>query len=391
MTPAKLFSFLRGRDVWQTPLFLLGFAALVWTLRALAAPIYRTGEVQADLDKLAALEKSGTAIVVGSSHGKDVDLENAGLTGQNFSHDGQDLFEMNYIARSLRSRVPRIDTLLLAVSYFSFGFDNAAYQRRGTRTRIGKRITMYSAFPRAAFVWGDGPEFLKGLFYPVVTRDHFRAGFRALGRALAPVRTAAAAPRAAEPKPASSAAPAPSAAAPEDDATDAVDAVDPEDAGDDAVPDEVAEPEAKPAKAKRSRRRLSKTPAWYVQHARSRCVQYGSLSRSMESFHPNIKEDSFRVLDKLAADFERDGIRVVLFTPPYFDAYNQCFDRRAQKLARDNAKRIARGTGAEYFDFSTSSDFSDEQRYFVDSDHLRPHGKELFSRKLGKALAAKRR
>lgn len=388
MTPAKLFSLLRGRDLWAAPLFLLGFAALVWTLRALAAPTYRTGEVQRDLDKLAALEKSGNAIVVGSSHGKDVDLERTGLNGQNFSHDGQDVFEMTYIARSVRRRVPRVDTVLLAVSYFSFGLDNAAYQRRGTRTRIGKRITMYSAFPRAAFVWGDGPEFLKGLLYPVVTRDHFRAGFRALGHALAPVRTAKAAPRATEPE----AEPAPSTEPPEEDAVDAED-----DAGDGAAPDDEAEPELEPEpktrtpKAPRSRRKISKTPAWYAKHARSRCAQYSAFTRNMESFHPDIKEDTFRVLSKFVADFEKDGVNVILFTPPYFDAYNQCFDRRAQKLARDNAKRIARDNGAQYFDFSTSSDFSNERRYFVDSDHLRPHGKELFSRKLGKALGTKRR
>lgn len=382
MTPAKLFSLLRGRDPWAAPLFLLGFVALVWTLRALAAPVYRTQEVQADLDKLAALEKGGNAIVVGSSHGKDVDLEQAGLKGQNFSHDGQDVFEMTYIARSVRRRVPRVDTVLLAVSYFSFGLDNAAYQRRGTRTRIGKRITMYSAFPRAAFVWGDGPEFLKGLLYPVVTRDHFRAGFRALGHALAPVRTAAAAPRTTDPE----AEPAPSAEPPEEDVVDAEDG-----SGDGAVPDDEAEPEPKTPKAPRSRRRISKTPAWYAKHARGRCAQYGAFTRNMERFHPDIKEDTFRVLSKFAADFEKDGVDVVLFTPPYFDAYNQCFDRRAQKLARDNAKRIARDTGAQYFDFSTSSDFSDDRRYFVDSDHLRPHGKDLFSRKLGKALGAKRR
>lgn len=379
MTPRSLRSALWSRDAWAPPVFLLGFAAIVWTLRALAAPIYRTGEVQEDLDKLSALAKGGRAVVVGASHGKGVELENAGLTGQNFSHDGQDLFEMTYIARSVRRPVPRVDTVLLALSYFSFGLDNGAYQRGGNRTRIGKRVTMYSAFPRPAFLWGDGAEFAKGLFYPVVTRDHFQAGFRALAHELVPVKTAAAAPRHAETDPS------PSAEEPDTAAGDAIEG------GDDAVPDEGAEPEARAPQAPRPRRRGIKTPAWYTQHARSRCVQYGSLMRNMEAFHPNLKEDSYRALQQLAGDFERDGIDVVLFTPPYYGAYNQCFDRRMQKLTRDNAKRIARETGARYFDFSSMAEFVDEPRLFVDSDHLRPHGKELFSRRLGKAMRTNHR
>jgi hypothetical protein len=380
MTPRKLLTVLWDRDAWAPPVFLLGFAALVWTLRALAAPIYRTGEVEEDLGKLAALEKDGRAIVVGASHGKGLELEPAGLTGQNFSHDGQDLFEMTYIARTVRRRVSRVDTVLLALSYFSFGLDNGAYQRGGNHTRIGRRITMYSAFPRPAFLAGDGPEFLKGVFYPVVTRDHFRAGFRALGRALVPEGTAAAAPRAAETEPA------PSADAPEAPAGDAAEA------GDDAVPDETDAQEGHTAKESRPRRRgIGKTPAWYTQHAHSRCVQYGSLMRNMETYHPELEEDSFRALEKLAADFEADGVSVVLFTPPYYAPYNQCFDRRMQKLMRDNAKRITRATGARYFDFSSSPEFTNEPRLFVDSDHLRPHGKELFSRLLGEAIATKRR
>jgi len=156
MTTSKLFSALRGRNLWAPPLFLLGFAALVWMLRTLAAPVYATGEVGQDLQELAALDESGNAIVVGSSHGNGVAIEDTGLHGQNFSHAGQDLFEMVYIARSVRRRVPRLDTVLVALSYFSFSYDNGAYHRRGKRTRIGRRITMYSAFARPTFLPGDG-------------------------------------------------------------------------------------------------------------------------------------------------------------------------------------------------------------------------------------------
>src|SRR6185369_14343670 len=104
--------------------------------------------------KLRELAVEGRAIVLGSSHGKGVRLDSMGLVGQNFSHNGADLYEMAYIARSVKRRVPRVDTVLVALSYFSFGLDNAAYVEHGTATRIERRIEMYSAFPRLSFVAG---------------------------------------------------------------------------------------------------------------------------------------------------------------------------------------------------------------------------------------------
>jgi hypothetical protein len=387
----KLLTALRGRDVWAPPVFLLGFVALVWTLRALAAPAYRTGEVREDLDKLAALEEEGTAIVVGASHGKGVRLTRAGLTGQNFSHDGQDLFEMLYIARTLRQRVHRIDTVLITLSYFSFAFDNAVYEKRGAHNRIGKRIDMYSAFPRLGFLRGDADEYAKGLFYPVVTRDHFRAGFHLLGNRLRRLFSSPAASRRArheasdEPEPSAEPSAAASIAAP---------GSEPEPEGEEAAGNGVedeGDAEAAEPRARRRRPRINKTDAWYAEHAHSRCSSYSGLMRNMRTLHPELEEDSYRALHDFAEDFEHDGIDVVLFTPPYHAAYNQCFDRRMQKLTRDNARRIARETGARYLDFSSTPEFVANQELFIDSDHLRPGGKSVFSRLLGKAMARARR
>jgi hypothetical protein len=358
------------RRLWPTPVFLAGAACLLLGLLALGAPYYTSSEVRDDQRKLRAM-LHGRAMVVGASHGEGLELDKLGVAGENFSHGGQDLFEMAYIARSVRRKAPELRTLFVAVSYFSFAFDNAASAKRGVRDRIGRRIEMYSSFPRAAFIPGDGAEFLKGVLYPVVTRDHFRAGFMRLGARLLSsfVSTASAAPSIEA-----------SRAEPDDEQ--------PEAAPDDIATEAESETESAapaPAPAPKPRRKPHKDAAWYRAHARGRCRNYSALMRRMEDGHPGLESDTYRELLELTREFEQKNVDVVFFTPPYLPVYNECFDERMQRLMRDNIASITRTTHARYFDFSNSPDVNSHEGLFVDSDHLRDNGKLRFSHLLGRA------
>jgi len=237
--------------------------------------------------------------------------------------------------------------------------------------------------------------------YPVVTRDHFQAGLRALFRlpAKAPDQTGAAARRGAKPKPARAVEPAKSAEpAKSDEPAEAADpaAGDAIDGADGAPHDPGAESEEADAKKDDPRDAPDdddddedKTATWYARSARRRCGQFDEMMRNMRAFHPGLEEDTYRALHDLVAEFEGEGVRVVLFTPPYYAAYNRCFDRRLQILMRENAQRIVHDTGAGYFDFSSTPEFLDDRSLFVNSDHLTTSGRAVFSELLGKAIAQK--
>jgi len=393
------------RAPWAPPCFFLGLGLLVWGLYWLGKPHYADEDLRSDLQKVRDLEEA-RAVVVGASHGKGVDLEQLGLEGQNLSHNGQDLFEMAYIARSASERAPKLETVFIALSYFTFAFDNAADDRRGVRDRIGRRIEMYSAFPRAAFIPGDHAEYAKGLLYPVVTRDHFRHGFERNARRLwrfftggetrggrrTPARSAAAArpeaPRAAPPA---------SAETPPDPAED--EGLDDPEPGDDSAGGTETDPppsndptDEPPVAAGTKRERPStkahtqKNEAWYARHAAGRCRQYARLMDSMRAHHPNLERDTYNELVGLVHALEAKHISVVLVTPPYLSVYSACFDARMQRITRTNALRLTQTTGARYVDLSTDAAFTNKQGFFVDSDHLRQNGKNVLAQKLAQAL-----
>jgi len=327
---------------WRPPAFLMGLAALVALLYVGGSQVYLPDEVRDDRKALEEMQHRH-ALLVGASHGHDLILDEAGMDGVDMTHGGQDLYEMAYIARSVMRRAPLLDSVFIALSYFSFSFDNAAYVAKGVQTRIGRRIRVYSSFPRPAFYSGDAPQFLKAQLWPIVTADHYRAAFRRL-----PQRLAAA------------------AATETDEDTDSEEA-------------------AAPAPAKKRRKR--KPPGFYQNHARGRCRQYSHLMRVMRKNHPNVVEDTKELMLELTRELESASIRVIFFTPPYLRAYTDCFEQRYQQLTRDTGRYLERATHARYFDLSRVPEFVDRQTYFTDSDHLNVYGKVEFSHRLAARLA----
>lgn len=388
---------------WAPPCYFLGLGLFLWGLYVLGRPYYVDDDLRADIQKARQLDDA-RYVVVGSSHGRDVDLEALGVEGQNLSHNGQDLFEMVYIVRSAVKRAPQLETVIITLSYFTFALDNAAYERGGVRDRIGRRVQMYSAFPRAAFLPGDQAEFAKGLLYPIVTRDHFQRGFeRNLRRFLRffsdrPERAKRSTARAADSGRAPGVEPAPAA-----DEVEGEPIGDPDlgnDIGEEPRAEEFLSPaergdddrgapkdaKPKPERPVSARPHLRKDEAWYARHAAARCRQYSGLMDNSRDHHPNLERDAYRELLGLLRELEAKHISVVLFTPPYLPAYSACFDQRMQRLTRVNATRLTELTHARYLDLSTDATFMTRLTVFEDSDHLRPKGKQVLARTLAGLL-----
>jgi hypothetical protein len=156
----------------------------------------------------------------------------------------------------------------------------------------------------------------------------------------------------------------------------------------DEKPDKAAHAAGAAGDSPSTKRKWQRRPdAWYASHARGRCRQYGGYLASMRREHPSVTKDSQAVLLDLVRDLEKAKVRVVLFTPPYYRAYSECFEPKYEALTREAGAKIAKATHAKYFDFSQEPDFVDNTRYFMDSDHLNKAGRPVFSRRLAAKLA----
>jgi hypothetical protein len=316
---------------WRPPAFSAGLALIVSLLYVIGQEPYESPQVRSDRKNLERMA-TGNAAVFGSSHGFSVMPDKMDLDGVNLSHGGQDVFEMVYMARAVKRLAPNLKTVIFTISYFTFVFDNAAYLAKGTQTRIGRRLVMYTAFPSLDYIPGDATSYVKGLLAPVVTRDHWRLVLWPGGSR-------------------------------KDALPDASD-LPPSPRRDDGVASASA----------------------IASYAKRRCKQYTTLMRNMTSHHPHIEADTYRTLKEASQELEAGGVRVVLVTPPYSDAYNDCFDTKRQTLTRKLARRIANETGAEYVDAGKLPEFASNREYFRNSDHLNNQGKVEFSRWLGGKL-----
>jgi hypothetical protein len=320
-----------GRCWWRPLVFTAGLAVLVGTLYAIGYSTYESPLRRSDRKNLARMATQ-SAVVLGSSHGFAIVPAKMGLDGVNLAHGGQDVFEMAFMARAVKRSAPYLKVVIFTVSYFTFAFDNAAYLKNGKQTRIGRRIVMYSAFSSDGFIPGDLSSYVKGVLWPVVTRDHWMSIFlQGVSRRKALPET-----------------------------------------GD--LP-----PSAKRDRHVASERRIESD-------AKGRCRDYSALTRNMSSNHRGLEADAFQVLRDVSRELEESGVRVVLVTPPFTDAYDDCFDSKRQRAARRLAARIASETGAEYVDAGAEDEFAKNPEYFANSDHLNREGKVAFSRWLGRKL-----
>lgn len=325
---------------WRPPAFLCGLALVLGGLYAVGSRIYLTHELADDRETLADMAQRHV-LLLGSSHGHALIPREAGLDGVDMAHAGQDLFEMAYMARTVQRRAPKLNLVLITLSYFSFVFDNAAYEEHGVKTRVGRRIRLYSGFPRLAFIPGDSSEFMKAKLWPIVTADHYQTAFRRLplARELGSAEEEA----------------------------------------------DGEEPDAAP----RKHIAHAHDAASFARHAHARCHEYANLTKVMRKNHPGLEDDTQRSMLELTQELEREGVRVVFFTPPYQRAYTACFDPHLQRLTRESGRELERSTRARYFDFSKDPDFVDHLDWFANSDHLAKDGMVEFSHRFAAALAEK--
>ncbi len=142
-------------------IFLLGIGLLFnlsGTLADQVAPLedWRI-EHQQRLESLRARQDVIEAVTLGNSHSDSLDYSVLGIDGQSLAFAAADLFEIEKYAMYLDDELPDLKTVFIAISYYSFRWDNAAFEPYRTR-----RIRYYSMVPVWSPIQGDMSDYALG-------------------------------------------------------------------------------------------------------------------------------------------------------------------------------------------------------------------------------------
>lgn len=279
------------------------------------------------------------AITLGSSHSESVDYSVLGIEGQSLAFAAADLFEIEKYAVYLDGRLPNLKTVYIAVSYYSFSWDNAVAESDSPR-----RIKFYSMVPVQTPIQGDFTNFLLGKLeafthvLSVIRSDNWRGVWLVLL----------------------------SGALPED-----------------PFPYDGIQTSSAWGQCNHY------TSEQLDEHARYVAGRNVSSSRKMAEEHPNLEEDSFDALARTIERLQSRGLRVVLYTPPYHEKYNQYFAKEGIDMI--DRMKLAVGTlqqthEVEYYDFSTDPEITSVAELFFNSDHLGDCGRRVMTERLLEAI-----
>lgn len=316
-----------GRQLAHSVAFLVVLGVVLAVLARAAAPCYpQVWQARKTLRQALERPEEIRSLIVGSSHALGVRPQATGENGINLAHAGADLFEIAHIMRWAREDLPMLRVVLVGVSFFSFGYDNAAYLSRGKNPRADIRRRMYAILPGWRALPGDGDLLLQGKLFSLVTSDHWR-------RVLWP-------------------------AAPGIDAEGT------------QVDGEVV---ASPVPSLR-------------EHAEHRSGDLESTLHNVARRHPDVELDSANALQEASLALKKVGVRVIFFVAPVHRTFLERYDANLRKKMHRQLQALANSIQAPVLDFSQSEQFLDQDALFANSDHLDPGGLAKFHRVLETSL-----
>ena len=313
------------------------------TLADRVAPLddWRVGQ-QKRLSDLRTRSEQIEAITLGNSHGDAIEYSVLGIEGQSLAFSAADLFEIEKYAAYVADRLPNLRTAFIAISYYSFSRDNATFEPFRTR-----RIQYYSMVQTGTPIYGDLSNFVLGRLesythvMSVVRSDSWKgvwAGIIDDGPALNPFPY-------------------------------------------DGFTTESAWGTCSHYTAKQ-----------LETHARDISKRNVISSGQMAAFHFGLTQDSLDALARTIEELQSQDIRVILFTPTYYEIYNEYFMEQDAAMMEDmhqNIEELQQTYHVEYYDFSQDPEITNQADLFYNSDHLGNCGRQVFSAKLVDAMNAK--
>jgi len=319
--------------------FIIGLTVifnLLGTLADKVAPLedWRT-EHQNRVTALQAKKDHIEAVTLGNSHSDSINYSVLGIEGQSLAFAGADLFEIESYAASLEDKLPALKTVFITISYYSFSRDSATFEPYRTR-----RIRFYSMVPTWYPIQGDLLNFGLGKLesmthiMSVVRSDSWKGVWIGLANDVPAV----------DPFP-----------------YDGVRTV--------SVWGECFHYTAEQLEA----------------HANEVARRNVSSSRQMANAHPGLVRDASDALARTIERFQSRGIRVVLFTPTYYQKYNTLFAEQGSDIIDDMRRSISnlqQSYHVEYYDLSSDAEITIHPDLFYNSDHLGDCGTRVFTEKL---------
>jgi hypothetical protein len=268
-------------------------------------------------------------MVLGNSHGDNISFDALGLHGYTLARAWGDIFETQYYLKVLVPRLPKLEMVFIPVSYFSLNWEN-----RSVENLENRRSQIYSILPAWFFIKGDVLPFLEGKannLFPiksVVREDHWKGVLHAIISG--------------------------------NKDHSAINQILIENCD---YPEEQSLGEA----------------------ALVRVVETVDMEEEIRTKNHDIQTDAYAALAQIVEFLQTSGIRVVLFTPPYYQEYTSNYLREAPEDIDHMHQLMAQLVdeyNVEYYDFSGEKSLIEDIRLYKDSDHLNKCGKHLFSEQL---------
>lgn len=296
-------------------------------------------EQQHRIDDLLARRERIEAITLGNSHSDALDYSVLGVEGQSLAFAAADSFEVERYADYISDRLPALKTVYIAISYYSLSRDNATFEPFRTR-----RIRYYSLVPVWPPIQGDASNFVLGRLasythvMSVVRSDNWQGVWEHLA---------------------------------------------------DDTPTGISIPFDGVVTASSWGVCSHYTAEQLDSHASEIANRNVQSSLQMAAAHPGLVEDALGALARAIERLQSKGIRVVLFTPAYYESYNTYFMQRGTRMYEDLLVRmegLQQSHHVEYYDFSNDRDIAIHPELFYNSDHLGDCGHRVFTARLMEAM-----
>jgi hypothetical protein len=276
------------------------------------------------------------AIVLGNSHGDDINFPIMGYEGYTLARAWGDLFETQYYLQYLVPQLPKLETVFIPVSFFTFDWDNASVDKLEIRrTQMYTAIPSWSAIPwdYKNFIVGRGTQLLP--FQTILREDNWQGIFYnlLLGEA----------------NPGGN--------------------QEPQDSGEECKSPDVDELAAE---------------------SKTRATEQIDFASEIHQERPSIREDTYQVMVEIIQYLQLHNIQPVLFTPPYYEEYTKYYLQNSPDSIdhmQAMMSKLEREFDIIHYDFSQNPEYASNIQLFKDADHLNRCGKQLFSQTLYDSLA----